>query len=130
RCRSAEITGGSAAGDAGEEAGFAVVFPVLGRLLIGRVDDELVDGFGGGGSHWLFVALASGRRVLGADSECEGKDAGETPALPKPALQKAAVPKPALEELLTHGQFFRPAFLGFCSMYLANLRRWDALRTK
>ena len=28
-----------------EKAGFAVVFPVLGGLAIGRVDDELVDGF-------------------------------------------------------------------------------------
>jgi hypothetical protein len=54
RFRSANVSGLSALIFVGEEAGFAVIAPVLGRLLVRRVDDELVYGRAPG---WAVVLI-------------------------------------------------------------------------
>ena len=61
----------------------------------------------------FFVTPASGRRFGNEGLGLAEEGAGGTPAVQE-----------------TQGQFWRPAFWGFCSMYLANFSKWDWLRTR
>src|SRR5437870_4256377 len=104
-----------------------MIAPVLARLLVGGVENQLVDGLGHG------VAPPSWRRFLseGKQSRLEASvfcSAGILPAFSesaagwKPPLRNSSVP--------TQGQSRKPAFCGFSWTYRMILDSDASLRTK